>query len=728
VPQKSGIVIERVTITGFRGYREPKTISLGGKSALLTGPIWSGKSSTLGAIEWCLFDDFYSVRTDRTTYRDELVNDHSPSISVKLELRFSGKPIIVERTKQRGTSKSKLIIDFGEEKTISGPEAQNRLFKILGLGFDDFVRAVYLHQEDIRAIITEDRKARSEAMDRLFGLDKLRNISDSMKPSLVKSYLNSLEGKRESIVSGISGRVNEAARNLDIAKQAAYNMGLSEKNLTLQNAQNLLLEAKRKVDRCAESVGLEEKAGLPSISSVSNISECTAVIGSTIRKIRKHTPEDKDLKTIIGNINELNSALSELADAKAKFSLAEKEVRVFCKRNGSKSVLESRLSALGKRINKLEEQKNELDVKGKLVQTGLKYLEEVASLSKCPICNKPVKKDEVLEHLEKEAKVAISAKLRSLDSRIDRAEGKRRETEDAIEEYNDLNERVEAAKKRLDDRVAEVSRVLKRAVTVEAVEREINKELSSLESRKKKIEAPIRKREEALDTITELVTKADRIGDVLRQESRCEILSNLQNLPELKRIEGAIRELASLHRQVELVNNVALELQTELASGMIAKHLGSIQRFYSRITNHPYYDRLKIEVEEDTRGGVLKNLYLIKGVSEKDGGESLVSQKFSTGHMNCVGLSVFLALVQDDAYTHNLNFLIMDDPSQNLDGSHKQSLAKLLASMREGIQVIVSTQDEEFQQYLTRAFEDKDMTRIEFESWDKDGPKFKVTR
>src|SRR5437899_4265266 len=97
----SHLTLDKVTIAGFRGYNSPKTIALGGKSAVFLGPNMSGKSSTLGAIEWCLFGDFYSLPADRTRVRDELMKDHSPSPTVKLEVVRAGKRFVVDRTEQR---------------------------------------------------------------------------------------------------------------------------------------------------------------------------------------------------------------------------------------------------------------------------------------------------------------------------------------------------------------------------------------------------------------------------------------------------------------------------------------------------------------------------------------------------------------------------------------------------------------------------------------------------
>jgi DNA repair exonuclease SbcCD ATPase subunit len=154
----------------------------------------------------------------------------------------------------------------------------------------------------------------------------------------------------------------------------------------------------------------------------------------------------------------------------------------------------------------------------------------------------------------------------------------------------------------------------------------------------------------------------------------------------------------------------------------------AIKRFYSDLAGHPYYDSMEIEVQAESRGGVVKNLYVVKGISEKENSESVASLKFSTGHMNCVGLSVFLALAHEGAYTHNLGFLILDDPSQNLDGKHKEALAKVLAKMPEKSQLIVATEDESFQSQLASSFKTDDVVRVEFGAWDVDGPKIKVTK
>jgi len=49
--------LKAITIQGFRGYRTPKTITVNAPCIVFSGPQGSGKSSTVTAIEWCLFGD-----------------------------------------------------------------------------------------------------------------------------------------------------------------------------------------------------------------------------------------------------------------------------------------------------------------------------------------------------------------------------------------------------------------------------------------------------------------------------------------------------------------------------------------------------------------------------------------------------------------------------------------------------------------------------------------------
>ena len=69
--------VKHVTISGFRGFNGSHELDVSRELVLLYGDNGSGKSSTLSAIEWCLFGDVAFIRYEGKT-RDELINGVSP--------------------------------------------------------------------------------------------------------------------------------------------------------------------------------------------------------------------------------------------------------------------------------------------------------------------------------------------------------------------------------------------------------------------------------------------------------------------------------------------------------------------------------------------------------------------------------------------------------------------------------------------------------------------------
>jgi len=143
--------INRIEIEGFRGYNGTKTIDFKAPITLLIGNNGCGKSSTLGAIEWCLFDDFASVKCETRT-KDELINEHTPNGKCKVTLTLSSnkKEYEITREKELGRLKSDLRIRTPNGEELNYTEAENYIPVLTGIEFEDFLRAIYLHQEDVR--------------------------------------------------------------------------------------------------------------------------------------------------------------------------------------------------------------------------------------------------------------------------------------------------------------------------------------------------------------------------------------------------------------------------------------------------------------------------------------------------------------------------------------------------------------------------------------------------
>ena len=236
------------------------------------------------------------------------------------------------------------------------------------------------------------------------------------------------------------------------------------------------------------------------------------------------------------------------------------------------------------------------------------------------------------------------------------------------------------------------------------------------------LQKPLQDREEKFKDVESQVNQLLALAEVLNKKQRINELTKLQGSEELKKVDGVLIMLGGFEHTVNMIGDAVRELQTELAPLEVNKAMPAIRKIYNRLVAHPYYPEPQIEVEPSSRGA-LKNVYHIKAVNPKDGAETLVSQRFSTGDMNCVALSVFLGLAEQDAYSHKANFLIIDDPSQNLEHERKEELVRNFAGITRERQLFIASQDEDLQRLLSDTIDPKRAKTFTFGKWDEKGVK-----
>ncbi|EQD78226.1 SMC domain-containing protein [mine drainage metagenome] len=165
------VQLRSLTVEGFRGVNKPVRLEFGPRATVLSAFNGRGKSTLLGAIEWGLFGDLKFQPPENRTH-DELVSLFHPAgrASVQLGLVKKTEEIRVRRTKPLGKMGSAVEVLNGGAQPLVDEAAQEFLFRLLGLSFDDFYRAAFLHQDSIRGLLTEEQKDRDAALDRLLGV------------------------------------------------------------------------------------------------------------------------------------------------------------------------------------------------------------------------------------------------------------------------------------------------------------------------------------------------------------------------------------------------------------------------------------------------------------------------------------------------------------------------------------------------------------------------------
>jgi DNA repair exonuclease SbcCD ATPase subunit len=246
--------------------------------------------------------------------------------------------------------------------------------------------------------------------------------------------------------------------------------------------------------------------------------------------------------------------------------------------------------------------------------------------------------------------------------------------------------------------------------------------IGELEGQINKLKRPLEVKESVLERVDPKVDQLPAIAEVLDKQQRLKKLHRLQKSERLKNVEKTLTALGDFEHTVDVVADAVSEVMTEVAPEKVRRAMPTIKKIYSQLVDHPYYREPLIEVSPSTRGA-LKNVYDIKATNPTDGAESQVKYKFSTGDMNCTALSIFLGLAEQDAYSHRADFLIIDDPSQNLDPEREEKLVEALAETAGKRQLIIASQEPRFQQLVVQKLKSKAVRTLRFDPWDTKGVK-----
>lgn len=712
--------VKSLKVSGFRGFNGQKEIDFSRDLVLLFGDNGSGKSSTLSAIEWCLFGDVAFIRYEGRTH-DELISTFQNEGAVKLAIQSPEGDIVVERTKLKGREKTHLKVKFPDSTEFEDEQAEQAVYRAFRLTFDDFVRSTFLHQESVRGLLTENAVDRNAALDRLFGLDALRDVTDAIRVVKISDRQEKLQLKIDRLEQGIRASLDEAHRRLEDGKKKGKQAGLSDTQFEIKQGSKLVEDTTAELRHIAEESGFDPPSvNLP--NSAAQVTEVAEAIQSYLKRIRKKLPEQAKIDELTRLRTESSKALSDYSAAASQVLSRKQNLRSFEKDRGDAEVIAGRISASAKKLEQHEQERAAIKSRFKVVKDAFQYLRE-AEESTCPVCGRSIDREKLLHHLKSELEAHEAKDVETIDAKISKAQQAKSEAEKEQREHKKLSDEVARAESELEEVLKDAAGVLQRVIKPkDEPEALLKAHLDGLDAQIKKFEKPLQERETQLQRIEDRCEKLMRIADVLREHDNTRRLEKLLEGKEFQTLRQKIVELESLREVLDAISKAVTTVQTDLAASMVRNAHKEISEYYRRLCNHPYYEEIEMEVKPKTVRGILRNEYYIKGVNKKEAEETLASQKFSTGQMNCVALAIYLALAKKEIYSHNLGFLILDDPSQNLDTPHKKALAEILLELIPQKQVIVATHDNELQAILHKASTEKKPLIYRFDEWSKAGP------
>jgi len=232
------ITLKHLKIKGFRAYTEDKEFIFDNPMILLFGENHQGKSSTLNAIEWCLFGNECIGRKSGIRERIdwEIPNRNlgsSPDVSVELELEDENNHSYKILRRWISKIKDELKVTLPDGQSLEEQNAKEKIAWLIKSSFRDFLTTVYQHQETIRAILTQEPKERNDAIDRLLGLSDYRNILTSIEAAKLPIKQREMGGSFDRFTSAIDIVLRTREKELEDKREVAIDCscGIAECNL-----------------------------------------------------------------------------------------------------------------------------------------------------------------------------------------------------------------------------------------------------------------------------------------------------------------------------------------------------------------------------------------------------------------------------------------------------------------------------------------------------------------
>lgn len=730
----NGIRLKELTIEGFRGFREPFTLDLNHNIVLLHGPNGTGKSSVLDAIEFALFGDVEHFRGEEFSItRDELINSFIETEEAKVSLRIlgaNGTEYHIERKKIKGAKKTPLRLVFGDQK-LEEKEAQIEIDRMLKLRLRDFHSSVYLRQGLLQNMIMSGPAERARAIDSMIGIRDIDEILESIPISYASSKASELQTRIYGLESERIGALKTIRNQTkDIDKKLAER-GFKG-TLTIESARKVCVRISELL-RTWEHGNLAMSDLPQPVDSISALQKRLDQLVSVHRGLLKtKTPEEEEMDSETGRLDSLDS---EIANALVLLEdLEQRRYRIVQDR--TEEAVRAKIDEINSVIRQVELENKAFNMMTTLLTTGLSILDH-SKEERCPLCHLEFKRSELKKHIQGELeKIKESDAFGTNKVRIDRLQRELREHKDALENISkidnefrylrDMMKRIFVEKEAIqevDPKLFELDCELF-SNQLRTVRRRFTRQRRETETRLKKIalskEQVLSQAENDLEIVTLMIEQ-------LVKKAR---LSDLEGiLPsttvEKQRLNEALGQVEEYERNLRNLCSHLEKRRTKAARKILRAISPQMNFIYGRLSPHPIYDTLKIDLERGRgRLGKRQLSYMIRATGSKNGMETFVKTIFSTAQKNVVGLSIFLALVF--GATHNVDAIVLDEPDQSLDEEHKENLVDIIRETQDFKQIIVATQDSSFKEVLTSKLvpsENESRIAHDFHDWSREhGP------
>ncbi len=765
-------LIRSIELKNWKTHKNTK-LDFSKGTNILIGQMGAGKSSLMDAISFALFGTFPAIHHKRVAV-SRLIRSRprqESSASIRLEMDVNGDSYAITRELSL-TGKTAATIERNGSYLQSQPERVNEeIERILKVDYDLFSKAIYSEQNQLDYFLDLRSSDRKKQIDGLLGLDKFATAQDNTTSLInrVRDLVSESERMvREFDIVKSTADLKELRDSMQMLEKERSEAEKSVKRLNdekskteikarafreMQNRKTMLLKDIEGIKGRLELLESEiKKADLHRLPAKSDALAEKSLLAKEIEAARLKERHDADAER---NLH------SEMAKLEVELSNAKKEnaevERIDAQlKKSEKDLVQSKIIECNKSIDGLS-----IDAahsKSIVLETEKQLKELKAHLSKCPICERELDDDMIARITQGKSQLIAqhNSKARELEQELSRIRAELKDLtslsnsitvmEEQKRKYAGATERIrkaelglEISRKNYEKTKSEHESVSK---AIQAISEKMQKNANDIEAIERN-ERHILDRERISKDLSLKTAEAnsiivdDKMVDALQKvmlEMQAELGKHTANIAsyarsisekeaQIKAKESEIEKINRMHeklaRRKGLIDNLSKfklalsETQSVLRVLLINSINGIMHEVWKEL--YPYGDYQSVNLDASDDGYELKVKVNSGGQQEWESVESIASGgERSTA---CLAMRIAFSLV----LVPNLKWLILDEPTHNIDQQGLSKFVKMFSETLPGIvdQVFIITHDEMLKQVsdariyiLNRNKEENGETRI----------------
>ncbi len=752
-------MIKRIRLSNWKSHLDTELAFDKGVN-ILVGIMGSGKTSVIDAISFALYGTFPGLQNRRMQLDDLIMSrpkkDHA---EIELEFSANGKSYSLKREirREKGTTNAEIRED-GKLLDVGSRNVTQLVESTLQMDYDLFSKAVYSEQNMMDYFLRIPKGQRMQQIDRMLKLDrfeKAREKTIHMRSMFRQRSIDSSKLLDEMKKEGLSGRLEDIATDVEKSEKSisSYALELEKSSKHVKHLREELSEAEKKEKRLNDALKKlsafeASKAELETLAREADQKlegktreELETVLSSVSAEVKSAENESKESRL------KAKKLAAESASIGKKLEFLMQEKRRLEKDIDSCIDAKKEISSIEKEHGKMDEKIKELEGKihlereaaisaSRTIEDNEKYLSGLER-EICPVCGNRLpeeRRKEIRKEKEKEIKAsreqhskaeqqtedmqnrlnvlsALSRKLEVLKDRtrkehenedqlkktedeIKLIEKNHSESEAKIKEMEEEEEKQERSLLLLKGRLEEAKGLLDLAERAAEMRRKQEVYLLDIKYLEAEIES-LRKQAEGQDmaklrpSLQDAVARERELSVLLsseksRLEDKRKQLDDLRyrlGVQEKLKEKSATSDSAASHLDifVDVLKTTQQTLREEFVKNVNAV-MASLW-----VSIYPYRDfrEVRLAIDDD---------YVLE--MRRDNAWVSADGIVSGGERSMASLALRIAFAA--SFIPNLKWLILDEPTHNLDSN---AISHLSAMLRDGLpsiaeQVFLITHEE----------------------------------